>query len=43
MDPHPAPTLGQHNPEVLSAILGLSDEEIAALEAADVIGNRPVS
>jgi crotonobetainyl-CoA:carnitine CoA-transferase CaiB-like acyl-CoA transferase len=40
---HPAPLVGEHNHEVLRSILGLSDDEIAALEAAEVIGNRPVS
>ncbi|HZT65108.1 MAG TPA: CoA transferase [Acidimicrobiales bacterium] len=38
----PAPTLGQHNREVLGGLLGLSDEEIAALEADHVIGQRPL-
>jgi crotonobetainyl-CoA:carnitine CoA-transferase CaiB-like acyl-CoA transferase len=37
----PAPLIGQHNHEVLSEI-GLSAEEIAALEAADVVGDRPL-
>jgi crotonobetainyl-CoA:carnitine CoA-transferase CaiB-like acyl-CoA transferase len=36
----PAPTLGQHNHEILSE-LGLTDEEIAALAAAKVIGDHP--
>ena len=36
-----APMLGQHNHEIL-ADLGLSDDEIAALEAIDIIGTRPV-
>ena len=35
----PAPTLGQHNHEVLSE-LGLSDADIAALERDGVIGDR---
>lgn len=38
----PAPTLGQHNHDVLSRILGLDDEEIARLESDQVIGTRPV-
>jgi crotonobetainyl-CoA:carnitine CoA-transferase CaiB-like acyl-CoA transferase len=38
----PAPTLGQHNYEVLSSILGLDDGEIEQLEAQQVIGTRPV-
>ena len=36
------PTLGQHNREVLTALLDLSDEEIAELEADDVIGTVPI-
>jgi crotonobetainyl-CoA:carnitine CoA-transferase CaiB-like acyl-CoA transferase len=36
-----APTLGQHNREILTD-LGLSEEEIAELEATEVIGTRPV-
>ena len=36
----PSPTLGQHNHEILSE-LGLSGDEIAALEADGVIGTRP--
>jgi crotonobetainyl-CoA:carnitine CoA-transferase CaiB-like acyl-CoA transferase len=38
----PAPTLGQHNHEVLSSILGLDDAEIEQLEDEGVIGTRPV-
>ena len=37
----PAPLLGQHNHEVLTELLGLSDAEIAALAAAKVIGDHP--
>ncbi|MFP6661982.1 MAG: CoA transferase [Myxococcota bacterium] len=36
----PAPTLGQHNREVLEE-LGYAREEIHALEAAKIIGTRP--
>ena len=37
----PAPTLGQHNHEVLSSILGLDEAEIEQLEDQGVIGTRP--
>jgi crotonobetainyl-CoA:carnitine CoA-transferase CaiB-like acyl-CoA transferase len=37
----PAPTLGQHNHEVLSSILGLEEAEIEQLEEQGVIGTRP--
>jgi len=37
----PAPTLGQHNREVLRGVAGYADDEIDALEAAGVIGTRP--
>jgi crotonobetainyl-CoA:carnitine CoA-transferase CaiB-like acyl-CoA transferase len=37
----PAPTLGQHNSEVLGELLGLSAEAIAALERDGIIGTRP--
>jgi crotonobetainyl-CoA:carnitine CoA-transferase CaiB-like acyl-CoA transferase len=35
---HPAPTLGQHNDEVLGGLLGLPLDEIEALRSAGVIG-----
>ncbi len=38
-----APTLGQHNRDVLSGLLGASEGEIAALEDAGVIGTEPAS
>jgi crotonobetainyl-CoA:carnitine CoA-transferase CaiB-like acyl-CoA transferase len=38
----PAPTLGQHNRLVLGELLGLSDDEMAALEMRQVIGGRPL-
>jgi crotonobetainyl-CoA:carnitine CoA-transferase CaiB-like acyl-CoA transferase len=37
----PAPGLGQHNREVLGGILGMNDEEIAALYAAGVVADHP--
>lgn len=33
--------IGEHNRETLSGLLGMDDEEIAALEAAGVIGRTP--
>ena len=37
----PAPTLGQHNREVLGGLLGLTDSELAVLERERIIGNKP--
>ncbi len=37
----PAPTLGQHNREVLAELLHLSDAEIRHLERQGVIGTKP--
>ncbi|MFI0356968.1 CaiB/BaiF CoA transferase family protein [Actinomadura sp. 9N407] len=37
----PAPTLGQHNREILTGLLGLTDTEVKELEESDVIGTRP--
>ncbi len=39
----PAPTLGQHNREVLTRLLGLSGDELKALERDNVIGTEPVA
>jgi crotonobetainyl-CoA:carnitine CoA-transferase CaiB-like acyl-CoA transferase len=38
----PTPTLGQHNRQILGGLLGLSDDEIDSLEAAGVVGTRPI-
>lgn len=37
----PAPTLGQHNAQVLGGLVGLSAREIESLEARGIIGTRP--
>jgi len=37
----PAPTLGEHNAEVLGGLLGLSADELSDLEARGIIGLRP--
>jgi crotonobetainyl-CoA:carnitine CoA-transferase CaiB-like acyl-CoA transferase len=37
----PAPTLGQHNREILKDLCGLDDAEIDALESDGVIGDQP--
>jgi crotonobetainyl-CoA:carnitine CoA-transferase CaiB-like acyl-CoA transferase len=45
MDPKPdraAPTLGEHNAEVLQGLAGLSGEEIADMEAQQIIGTAPL-
>lgn len=38
----PAPFLGEHNRYVLGELLGLSEDEIRALSAREVIGDRPL-
>ena len=39
----PAPTLGEHNEEILRDVLGLNASEIARLAQTQVIGTRPPS
>jgi crotonobetainyl-CoA:carnitine CoA-transferase CaiB-like acyl-CoA transferase len=36
-----APLFGEHNHDVFTRILGLSDDDVTALEEKEVIGNRP--
>ncbi|WP_128932082.1 CaiB/BaiF CoA-transferase family protein [Bradyrhizobium zhanjiangense] len=38
-----APTLGEHNKEILSGLLGLSDAEIAQLTSEGIIGTKMLS
>ena len=38
----PAPTLGEHNREVLTGLLGVDAAEFAALEREGIIGTKPV-
>jgi crotonobetainyl-CoA:carnitine CoA-transferase CaiB-like acyl-CoA transferase len=40
---HLAPTLGQHNQEILGGLLGLSDQEIEQLDASGIIGHVATS
>ncbi len=37
----PAPKLGEHNRDVLQGLLGMSDDELSALEEDKVIGDTP--
>jgi crotonobetainyl-CoA:carnitine CoA-transferase CaiB-like acyl-CoA transferase len=37
-----SPTLGQHNHQIYGELLGMPREEIAALEAREVIGTKPI-
>ena len=39
----PAPTLGEHNKEVLSSLLGLNDPNIAEMTDAGVVGTTPAN
>jgi hypothetical protein len=35
--------LGEHNRVVLQGILGMTDDEIAGLEASQIIGDQPIA
>lgn len=37
----PAPMLGQHNREILQSLLGMTEQELAALEKDGIIGSAP--
>jgi crotonobetainyl-CoA:carnitine CoA-transferase CaiB-like acyl-CoA transferase len=37
----PAPTLGEHNEEILRELAGLDDAALEALEGSEIIGTRP--
>jgi crotonobetainyl-CoA:carnitine CoA-transferase CaiB-like acyl-CoA transferase len=37
---HPAPTLGEHNAQVLASVLGLAPAEIAQFEQTGIIGTK---
>lgn len=39
----PAPTLGEYNREILCGLLGLSNDQFAALEADRIVGTAPVA
>lgn len=41
--PQPAPIMGQHNRDILAGLLGRSDDDITALEEAQIIGYTPLS
>ena len=43
VSPQPAPIMGQHNRELLVELLGITGDEIAALEDAQIIGYAPLS
>ena len=38
----PAPTMGQHNHEILVGDLGVDESRYAELEDAQIIGDRPI-
>ena len=41
--PKPAPVMGQHNRDILAGLLGRTDEDIAVLEEANIIGYAPLT
>jgi crotonobetainyl-CoA:carnitine CoA-transferase CaiB-like acyl-CoA transferase len=40
---HHAPLFGEHNREILTGLLGLTDDELAALAASNVIADAPIN
>lgn len=43
LKPNAAPVMGQHNREILVDLLGKTNDEIAALQDADIIGDQPLT
>jgi benzylsuccinate CoA-transferase BbsF subunit len=43
VSPKPAPTMGQHNRDILAGLLGRTDGEIAVLEETQIVGYTPLS
>ena len=40
---HAAPTLGEHNTEILNGLLGMSEEQVHALTESGVVGTQPAN
>ena len=43
LKPSAAPVMGQHNREILAGLLGKTDDEIDALQDANIIGDQPLN
>ncbi len=41
--PQPAPIMGQHNRRILADLLGKTDDQLAELEEANIIGHTPLT
>lgn len=41
--PQPAPIMGQHNRQILADLLGKTDDQLAELEEANIIGHTPLT